>query len=322
MNSPKPDAAPPTGPIRRELSVLDRIGTQLGRQSTRPREGETWFGDDAAVLASPPPGWDLVLCSDTAVAGVHLDLDQFEPEDLGWRAVATTLSDLAAMGARPRACVVSVSLPSAVPIEAVMKGARDAANMTGCAIVGGDSTSSSRATVSCSALGEVPKSTAVLRSGASPQDQLYVTGPLGGSAAGLRHVAAGLEEAADLVERYRRPVPLLAAGWAAREAGVTAMIDVSDGLGLDLDRLCRASHVGVELDTVPVASGATFDEALGGGDDYELLVAVPPGTDLVEYFDRAGIAPPLKVGRFVGAVECRLLQGQPFEPLGYQHPLR
>ena len=284
-----------------------------------------WFGDDAAVLRSPPPGWDLVLCSDTVVAGVHVDLDHLEVADLGWRAVATTISDLAAMGARGRSCVVSVSVPAPVSLEEVMEGALEASLAASCPIVGGDSTASPTATVSCAALGEVPVGTAVGRSGASPGDRLFVTGTLGASAAGLRHLREQSDLSSDLsselVERHRRPRPLLAAGWVAREAGANAMIDISDGLGLDLDRLCSSSGVGVRLDLVPVAAGASEEEALGGGDDYELLIAVPPRIDLAAAFDAAGVEQPILIGELVEDSEVRLLRGDRFVPAGYQHPL-
>ena len=284
-----------------------------------------WFGDDAAVLTSPPPGWDLVLCSDTVVAGVHVDLDHLGAADLGWRAVATTISDLAAMGARGRSCVVSVSVPASVSLEEVMEGALEASLDASCPIVGGDSTASPTATVSCAALGEVPVGTAVGRSGASPGDRLFVTGTLGASAAGLRHLREQSDLSSDLsselVERHRRPRPLLAAGWVAREAGANAMIDISDGLGLDLDRLCSSSGVGVRLDHVPVAQGASEEEALGGGDDYELLIAVPPRIDLAAAFDAAGVEQPILIGELVEDSEVRLLRGDRFVPAGYQHPL-
>ena len=99
------------------------------------------------------------------------------------------------------------------------------------------------------------------------------------------------------------------------------MIDISDGLGLDLDRLCRASGVGVRLDHVPVAQGASEEEALGGGDDYELLVAAPPHVDLSAAFDGAGLAQPILIGELVHDHEVRLFRGDRFDTAGYQHPL-
>lgn len=321
MSSPKRDAVPPTGPIRRELSDLDRIGSLLGRHYGAPGAGETWFGDDAAVLASPPAGWDLVLCSDAVVGGIHVDLDYLAPGDLGWRAVATTVSDLAAMGARPRACVVSASLPTSMSLEEVMQGALEASIATGCPIVGGDSTSSPTPTVSCAAFGEVPSKTAVRRSGGRPGDRVFVTGVLGASAAGLRVIRSGEGLTGSLARRHRRPTPLLEAGWVAREIGATAMIDISDGLGVDLDRLCRASQVGVTLDAVPTADGATSDEALGGGDDYELLIAVPADVDLLTAFDAASLPHPIAIGTLIADEQTRLLRGVSFEPSGYRHPM-
>jgi thiamine-monophosphate kinase len=162
--------------------------------------------------------------------------------------------------------------------------------------------------------------TPVSRSGARPGDIVLVTGPCGGSAAGLRELRAGQSEA-DARFAYRRPVARLAEGDTARRGGAHAMIDVSDGLALDLHRLADASGVGFSLEDVPVAAGATFEEALGGGEDYELVLAVAESdADALEArFDEAGLREPIRLGRIVEDPELRVLGTSPLERLGWQH---
>lgn len=318
MDSPKRDAVPPPGPIRRELSIVDRIGERLAEARFSDPGDERWFGDDAAVLI-PPAGMDVVLCTDAAVEGVHADMAHLDAFDLGWRAVAATVSDLAAMGADPWRLVLSVSTHAGVEVDGIVAGAVAAAEESSCPIVGGDVTSSATCVVVAAATGLVPTGMAVGRDGARPGDALFVTGPLGGSAAGLRLLRSGAEGIA--IERHRRPRPLLLAGRLAREAGATAMIDVSDGLGLDLARLAGASGVGVALESVPVAEGATEVEALGGGEDYELVISTPDPQVLREAFERGGCPAPMEIGVVTSDLE-RTLNGLALDASGFAHDVR
>ena len=315
MHSPNRDAAPPTGPLRRELSIVERIGERLAVATFSGQGTERWFGDDAATL-HPPPGLAVVLCTDAAVEGVHADMEHLGAFDLGWRAVAATVSDLAAMGAAPWRLVLSVSSHDGVSVDDVVAGAVAAAEEMECPIVGGDVTSSATCVVVVAATGLVPLGTDVGRDGARPGDVLFVTGPLGGSAAGLRLLRSGGTGAP--VERHRRPRPRVAEGRASRVAGATAMIDVSDGLGLDLARLSMASRVGVALETVPVAEGATLAEALGGGEDYELVIATTDANRLRSNFEAAGLSEPIEIG-VVTPGDTRTLGGEPLEALGFSH---
>jgi thiamine-monophosphate kinase len=187
--------------------------------------------------------------------------------------------------------------------------------------VGGDVSSAGQLVAAVTVLGSVAGGGApVSRSGAAPGDIVFVTGPCGGSAAGLRELRAGSPDA-DARLAYRRPVARLLEGDVARRCGARAMIDVSDGLALDLHRLADASGVGFSLEDVPVAAGATFDEALGGGEDYELLLAV--GEDdvgaLEAQFDDAGLREPIRFGRIVADPGLRVLGTSPLERLGWQH---
>jgi len=333
-----------------EDEALQRIRSVLGS-----RIGVSGLEDDAAVL-SVPPSSSLVVAVDSVVEGVHVDLGLSSPADVGWKALMSALSDLAAMGASPLAALVALCGPGGSGDGAVAlgvtAGVAEAAAAAACPVVGGDVSTSSELVVTVTVLGLVQdgEPPPVTRSGAHPGDALLVTGPCGASAAGLRVLRSGLGSAAgsgggseswsgsesmsgpgagglgagvaDIdVAAYRRPVARLAEGGLARRQGATAMIDVSDGLALDLHRLADASGAGFVLDEVPVAGGATLDEALGGGEDYELVIAV--GADsadaLCGAFTAEGLRVPLRLGSLVADPERRVLGGQPLERSGWQH---
>jgi thiamine-monophosphate kinase len=237
------------------------------------------------------------------------------------------LSDLAAMGARPLGALVALCVPESSGDGrmslGVMEGVAEAGQVSGCPVVGGDVSSASQLVVAVTVLGTVDGGQPVRRDGARAGDVLLVSGPCGGSAAGLRVLRASGSQEGDAALAYRRPVARLAEGAVARLGGVRAMIDVSDGLALDLHRLADASEVGFELEAVPVAPGATTDEALGGGEDYELVMACAPGavTRVMELFAQAGLRPPLRIGVAVGETGVRVWQGETVEQLGWQHNL-
>jgi thiamine-monophosphate kinase len=268
---------------------------------------------------------------DSVVEGVHFDLAFCSTSDVGWKALMRALSDLAAMGASPLGALVALGVPGGRGGVAgeelalgVTDGVAEASHQSGCPIVGGDVSSAGELVVAVTVLGTVAGDgdAPVSRSGAQPGDVVLVTGPCGGSAAGLRELRAG-EQGADARRSYRRPVARLVEGDVARRSGGRAMIDVSDGLALDLHRLADASAVGFSLDDIPVAAGATFDEALGGGEDYELLLAVAEADvdGLEARFDEAGLRAPVRLGRFVGDPDLRVLGSSPLERLGWQHRL-
>ena len=199
----------PTDPTRersqREDDVLERIAKIVAPERTPA--GETYVGDDAAVLA--PFVGQAIISTDVAVLGVHLDAVLFPLEDLGYKAVMAALSDLAAMGARPRGLVVAVSAPPGTDLEALHRGVADAAALASTPVVGGDLSRGADVTVAVTVFGECPGRGAVLRSGAQPGDELLVTAPLGRAAAGLRRRRAGAELSDELVVAHRRPWPRL-----------------------------------------------------------------------------------------------------------------
>lgn len=298
--------------------IQDALSSVLGA----PPDQELWIGDDAAVVR-PPAGW-LVLATDATVAGVHADLSLVGIDDLGWKAVTAAVSDLGAMGARPSQALVTYCLPPKTDVDLLNSGVAAAAAAYRCPVVGGDLSTSAQVVVSVTVVGSVADGPPpVRRSGASPGDVIVVTGPLGRSAAGLRGLREGPSAAApaDLAAAHRRPVARLAEGEVARLAGAHAMMDVSDGLSIDLDRLARASGVGVRLERVPVGPGATLEEALGGGEDYELLVVTPDPDRLEDALVDAGLRPPERLGTCTDRPEERLLEGRPLPRLGWEHAL-
>jgi thiamine-monophosphate kinase len=286
-------------------------------------------GDDAAVLR-PAPGEDLVATVDAVVEGVHFDA-RSTPADVGWKALAVNLSDLAAMGARPLAALVALGLPPDPPLatlRGLARGLGACAREHGLPVVGGNVTRSPALSVTVTALGAVPEGRAVLRSGARPGDLVAVTGTLGDAALGL---APGAPAA--LARRQRRPTPRVRAGLAL--AGlVRAAVDVSDGFVQDLGHLCRASGVGAlvaaaDLPLSPAYRRAArrlpdpWAPALAGGEDYELVVAFAPARLHAVQAAAARARTPLTVvGRFVRGGAIRVLgpDGEPVAvPPGHDH---
>lgn len=235
-------------------------------------------GDDAAVLEG-----GIVLSCDLAVEGVHFRRDWLEPEEIGYRTAVAAFSDLAAMAARPVALLLALGAPERdVPdvAEALVRGAASAADELGAALIGGDVTlSPERVVLDAIVVGRTES--ALLRSGARAGDDLWVTGELGGAAAAVRAWSGGREPADAARRSFARPTARTAeALWLVEQADVTAGIDLSDGLAGDAGHVAAASGVRVELDAsaIPVheAAGASVEDALHGGEDYELCLAAPP----------------------------------------------
>ncbi|MEI6701084.1 MAG: thiamine-phosphate kinase [Actinomycetota bacterium] len=278
------------------------------------------IGDDAAVLRL---AGSLVTSVDVVVEGIHADFSLTGVDDFGWRAASAALSDLAGMGVSPVGMLLSVVTPNLDELDVLYDGVIAAALQAACPILGGDLSRGAIWSVSVTVFGDDQGRGFVTRSGAQQGNALYVTGPLGASAAGLRFLRSGAEltneQIGVAIAAHARPVPRLAEGMAARSVGVTAMCDLSDGLGIDLDRLARSSKVGIRLTTVPVAPLATETEALGGGDDYELLIATDAPEALELEFSRLGLRAPIRIGTCSDQVEERLLRGQTFEASGWRH---
>ena len=299
-----------------EFTVLDRLAARLGG----PGRPEVGIGDDAAVLRAPAGGW-ILLAADAVVAGVHADLSLVGLDDMGWKAVASNVSDVAAMGGVPSHLLVTVAGPPETDLDLLYQGIEEAARTWACPVVGGDLANAVQLVVSVTILGSLP-GPPVLRSGARPGDGIWVTGPLGLAAAGLRILkSVGKGAPGVAAEAHRRPRPSVAAGLAARAAGATSMIDVSDGLAADLGHLARRSGVGVELESLPVGEPATEEEALTGGEDFVLVFTAPDDDRVRRAFP--DMAPPVRIGTCVADPTVRRLRGQPLPSAGgWEHEWR
>ena len=275
-----------------ELDLIASFEELLGPSGERLVRGP---GDDASVVRSR--GF-AVMSIDAVTDGTHFTLDTHSPADVGHKALATALSDIAAMGAEAGEAHVALALPHGFEPDAaraLVGGMAELAARLGVSIAGGDVITANCLTVTVCVTGWVDDETLVVgRDGARPGDDVWVTGELGGSAAGLLLLggAPPVPEASDLIARHRRPEPRLAAGTAFARAGAGAMIDLSDGLATDARHVAERSgcRLVIDVDRVPVAPGVeavaaaagrdAVELAAGAGDDYELLVTAPA--------DRAG----------------------------------
>ncbi len=292
-----------------EAALLDRIR----RRIALPRGSGVvaGIGDDCAIFRPRGSSEDLLFTTDLFVEDVHFRRATRRPQDAGWKALARGLSDIAAMGGEPRFCLLSLALAPWTDrkwIDRFYTGLLELADREGAPLAGGDLGRSGKLTCDIVVCGAVPRGKALRRDGARAGDSIYVSGRLGGSALGL---ATGSGAA---WKRHLRPEPRLALGRFLR-GRATAAMDLSDGLSLDLQRLCAASGVAAGIEAPPRFPGATLDQALHGGEDYELLFTargpVPPSYEGIPLTRIGAIrrGPP-------GAV---LLDGSPLPALGYDH---
>lgn len=314
--SPLPDSQGLTLAELSEIAVLERIFPRL------PDSDATIIGpgDDAAVIAAPDGRF--VVTTDMMIHGPDFRLAWSRPADLGWKAAATNLSDVAAMGARPTALVVAIAAPQTLPVsvvEGIADGLREAcaALAPGCGVVGGDLSASETLTIAVTAFGDLQGAAPVLRSGARPGDVVAVAeggNLLGEAGRGLallftRGVDAlgNPDEAAaralrleqpQLLAAQLRPSPPIAAGPLAAASGATAMLDVSDGLALDAARIARASGVRIDFDSTTL--GVHPESALGGGEDHSLLACFAPDAVLPNAFRVIGRVVELPLGEAEG----------------------
>jgi thiamine-monophosphate kinase len=269
-----------------EDTLLKRIARAF--PASRSRAIALGIGDDAALLA-PRPGRETILTCDWFLEGTHFLRDKHPARAVGWKCLARAMSDIAAMGGTPRCFLLSLALPPSHTgpwLTEFLDGLRRASRVYRCELAGGDTTRRSEILISITAVGDVAKRRALLRSGARPGDRIFVSGTLGEAERGLRHLRKmrGAVKSSDpLLRKHFYPEPRVALGqWLAGGRLATATMDLSDGLSSDLPRLCAASAVGARVDAVllPLIPGAKKGEAmslaLDGGDDYELLFTVAP----------------------------------------------
>jgi thiamine-monophosphate kinase len=287
-------------------------------------------GDDCAVISAG----DVALSSDMSVEGVHFHRDWLAPDEIGYRAAAAALSDLAAVAARPVGLLVSLALPAGDAgefAEEVMRGVRRAAEFAGAALLGGDVASTAGPLV-VDVIVVGAAAAPVLRSGAAPGDEVWVTGTLGGAAAAVAAWLAGGTSDASARERFAAPIPRVHEALFLLDHGIpTAMIDLSDGLAGDAAHLAAASGAALVLDApaIPIHSAlAGHDEALrlavSGGEDYELCFTARAGAvepHAAAFEERFGIA-LTRVGRVEAGAGAWWSEGEgrrAMERGGFQH---
>jgi thiamine-monophosphate kinase len=241
------------------------------------------IGDDCAVLRVSPQ-YELLVTTDLYVEDVHFRTDWHPPQVAGYRCLARGLSDIAAMGGEPVACFLSLGLPARLRqswVDGFLRGLIRLARRFKVQLAGGDVSSAPMITADIVVVGQIPVGKAVLRSGAKPGDRIYVTGELGASAAVLQRLYQGERVRPSASNRHFHPQPRIEVGrWLSRRRLATAMIDLSDGLSVDLGHICVESRVAASIDsaTIPISRGADLGLALHGGDDYELLFTAPAKT--------------------------------------------
>lgn len=260
-------------------------------------EGTVGIGDDCAVL--PAGEGELLFSTDLLMEGVHFLRSESSPEDVGWKAAAVNLSDIAAMGGKPVATFLSIALPKDAQgewAERFIEGYRQISSQYDVPLLGGDTTSSLRdIAVNVGILGRCQSGKRLMRGGAKVGETIYVTGPLGDSAAGLQAILKGIrrsEEVKTLIERHKRPLPRVDAGVILIQSGkVGAMMDISDGIASDMRHIMKASKVGavIALDRLPLSSELIsvcaeqgWDRywlSTSGGEDFELLFTGPDGLE-------------------------------------------
>ncbi len=284
-----------------EDRVIARIRKWAGR-----RPGLVGIGDDCCVYRG------MLFTTDLMLEGVHFRREWHSATVVGWRTLARGLSDIAAMGGRPRICLVSLALAPWTDtrwVDGCYRGLMALARETGTALAGGDLGHAERVAADIVVCGEAPRQP-LRRDQARVGDEIWVSGRLGGSALGLetRRGAAW--------RKHARPEPRLALGKFLIGRAHAAM-DISDGLALDLHRLCTASGCAAEIESVPVFRGASLEQALSGGEDYELLFTAPAGAKLPREFKGVELS---RIGRVVkGGAGAVRFEGKPLAPRGYDH---
>jgi thiamine-monophosphate kinase len=328
-----------TGELRL-IEIMQAVvaGTEPGRLTLG-------IGDDAAVWR-PTPGRHIVLSTDSMVEDQHFRIEWIDWRSLGHRALAVNLSDMAAMGARPRLALVSLGLTGGErdrEVADLYRGMVALANEFRVGIAGGDVTrSESSVWISVTVVGEAigARDSVMRRSEANPGDIIALTGPIGLAAGGLRVLETGLKTldgGPAMQEAFLKPRPRVREGRILVRSGVRAAIDLSDGLLGDLPKICQASGVSADIDElklpIPLSVRWAFDDwmdlALRGGDDYELLFTAHPKTFARVYrnFRRARLRPPIPIGRIVervgeeSQVRLRRLSGltETLEPGAFTH---
>jgi thiamine-monophosphate kinase len=299
--------------VRDELAITERLRKAVAIPAGSPVT--LGIGDDCAVYRPRGSADDLLFTSDMFIEGVHFLRETHKAVVAGRKALVRGLSDIAAMGGTPRFCLVALCVPAWANsgwVNRFFDGLLSLAADSGTVLAGGDLSHGDKLACDVTVCGAVPRGTALRRGGAKPGHGIYVSGTLGGSALGLE---TGRGKA---LHRHLFPEPRLALGSLLRERlRATSAIDLSDGLSLDLRRLCLASGVNAEIVAPPRFPGASLAQALHGGEEYELLFTIPAGVKLPDSFE--GL-PLTRIGTITrGGGGSVSLNGTPLTPKGYDH---
>ena len=297
-----------------EWRVTQALGRRVHRAEGRSAGLVLGIGDDCAIFR-PRAGEDLLYTTDMLIEDTHFRRDTHSAGDVGWKTLARGLSDIAAMGGEPRFCLVSLAVaPWCGPrwLDGFFGGLLRLAKRAGAVLAGGDLSHAAQVAVDVVVCGAAPHGSALRRSTARAGDAIYVSGALGASSLGF---STGRGKA---WKRHLRPEPRLALGRFLRvRLRASAAMDLSDGLSLDLHRMCLASGLSADIEAPPRFPGATLEQALNGGEDYELLFTVRPSARVPTGFEGLPLTRigTMRKGR-AGAIK---LAGQPLPPLGYDH---
>jgi thiamine-monophosphate kinase len=296
-----------------EQSITDRLRSLVRIPAGSPLI--LGIGDDCAIYRPRGSADDLLFTTDLFIEGVHFLRDTHKAADVARKALARSLSDIAAMGGAPRFCLVSLCVPRWANrrwVDTFFDTLTASAAEAGAVLAGGDLSQGETFACDVTICGAVPRATALRRDGARAGNEIYVSGLLGGSALGFE------TRKRKAWRRHLNPEPRLALGAYLREKlCATAAIDLSDGLSLDLRRVCLASGVTARISAPPRFPGATLEQTLHGGEEYELLFTVRPHTRVPAVFQ--GL-PLTRIGTIVaGAAGDILFNGHALEPLGFDH---
>ncbi len=276
------------------------------------------IGDDAAVVAGDS-GVVYSYTTDATIEGVHFSRDYFSIADIARKVVAVNFSDLAAMGSTPKYLLSSIISPKKFDVAKLIDAISEEVSQYGAELIGGNLSQGIVLAITATAIGTSPaSSTILLRSAAKAGDLLYVTGPLGASSAGLRSFLSSIKDAT-MERAHLSPKARIAEGICLRESGVKCAIDISDGLVGDLGHIARRSGVHIVIDKPPVCEGASLDDCLYGGEDYELIFSAPPSLDVIEIFRGNALEAPICFGHVESGAPKVTAKDFDLDKSGFEH---
>lgn len=302
-----------------EFSKISNITELLAEYASNPaKPNQSLIGDDAAIIAFDN-GNPYLFASDLLVENVHFRTSYFTPEQLGSKAIAVNVSDMAAMGGHPLFATISLACPKGFDILGFYRGVRTECSHYRMRVAGGDLSSSDLIFVSVALVGR-PFAEPITRDGAKAGDAVFVTGTLGGSAAGLRQLLGDPSSDTSLTKLHKHPIARTEEARILSMLKASSAIDISDGLASDLGHICTSSGVGARIHTVPIEPGASQDNALFGGEDYELLFTHPDPKEVVAMFTTYKLRTPFHIGEILDGNGV-YLDGATLPAMGFEHDI-